>query len=96
MNGNLVLRVIPPWEKKHPAVWSGVHVAAGVWLLILTAILYGYDRGGWWRALLIPAAAGHFYGAYLLHRLSKANSAKRSGGREDALASVLPRGADRV
>ena len=53
-------------------------IAAGVWLLILTAILYGYDRGGWWRILLIAAAAGHFYFAYLLHRLPRAAGASPS------------------
>ena len=49
-----------------PRFWTRFRVGAGVWLLILTAILYGYDRGGWWRVLLIAAAAGHFYFAYRL------------------------------
>ncbi len=39
-------------------------------LVVLTAILYGYGRGGWWGALLVPAAALHFYLAYRLrHRV---------------------------
>ncbi len=96
MNGNLVLRFIPRWEKNHPAVWSGVRAVSGAWLLILTAILYGYDRGGWWRVLLIPAAAGHLYCAYVLYRLSRRDSARRGDGHEGTLASVRPRGADRA
>ena len=76
MNGDSLMRVVPSWEKNHPRLWSRVRVGSGVWLLILTAILYGYDRGGWWRVLLIPAAAGHFYCGYLLHR--RAASASRS------------------
>jgi hypothetical protein len=43
-----------------------VRVGSGIWLLVLTAILYGYGRGGWWAALLVPAATLHFYLAYRL------------------------------
>ncbi len=48
-----------------------VRVFSGIWLVALTAILYGYGVGGWWSVLLIPAAAGHFYAAYrsLRHRV---------------------------
>jgi hypothetical protein len=76
MNADWLVRVLPSWEKNHPGVWAGVRVGAGIWLLILTAILYGYDRGGWWRVLLIAAAAGHFYFAHLLYRLPRATSAR--------------------
>jgi hypothetical protein len=48
----------------HGRVVARVRVAVGIWLLILTAILYGYGRGGWWAALLLPAAALHFCLAY--------------------------------
>jgi len=43
-----------------------VRVASGIWLVVLTAILYGYGRGGWWGVLLVPSAALHFYLAYRL------------------------------
>ena len=76
MNGDWLMRVVPSWEKNHARFWARVRVGSGVWLLILTAILYGYDRGGWWRVLLIPAAAAHLYCGYLLHR--RAASASRS------------------
>jgi len=47
-----------------------VRVVIGIWLVALTAIMYGYGVGGWWGVLLIPAAAAHFYAAYrsLRHR----------------------------
>lgn len=54
------------WEYKHRRVMFRVRVVSGVWLLILTAVLYGYGRGGWWGVLLVPAAALHFYFAYRL------------------------------
>lgn len=55
-------------EAKHPRRSTLVRVGAGIWLLALTAILYGYGRGGWWGVLLVPAAALHFYLAYRLRR----------------------------
>jgi hypothetical protein len=52
------------WEYRHRRVMVPVRVAIGIWLVALTAILYGYGVGGWWGVLLVPAAAGHFYAAY--------------------------------
>jgi hypothetical protein len=54
-----------------------VRVLIGIWLVALTAIIYGYGYGygygvgGWWGLLLVPAAAAHFYVAYrnLRHRV---------------------------
>ena len=45
-----------------------LRVVIGLWLVLLTGILYGYGRGGWWGLLLVPAAALHFYIAYRLSR----------------------------
>ena len=54
------------WERRHAGVMVPVRVLSGTWLVILTAILYGYGRGGLWAVLLVPAAALHFYLAYRL------------------------------
>jgi hypothetical protein len=59
-------RVPGPWEYRHTRLMVPVRIVTGVWLLFLTAILYGYGRGGWWGALLVPAATLHFYIAYRL------------------------------
>ena len=76
-----LMKLVPAYEYRHPRLFAGVRVGAGVWLLILTVILYGYDRGGWWRALLPLAAAGHFYAAYRLRALSaRADSMARPDG----------------
>ena len=48
-----------------------VRVGIGVWLLDLTAIMYGYGVGGWWGLLLVPAAALHFYFAYRLRHTAR-------------------------
>ncbi len=59
------------WEYRHRRVIVPVRVLSGIWLVALTAILYGYGLGGWWGVLLLPAAAAHFYAAYrsLRHRV---------------------------
>jgi hypothetical protein len=59
------IRVPSSWEYGHARVMVPVRVGSGIWLVVLTAILYGYGRGGWW-GLLVPAAALHFYLAYRL------------------------------
>jgi hypothetical protein len=65
------LRTFWAWEYRHRRVMVTVRVVSGVWLVALTAILYGYGVGGWWGVLLVPAAALHFYVAYrgLRHRV---------------------------
>lgn len=58
------------WEYRHARVMVRVRVGIGIWLVVLTAILYGSGRSLWWGALLVPAAALHFYLAYRLrHRV---------------------------
>jgi hypothetical protein len=65
------LRTSWAWEYRHWRVIVPVRIVSGAWLVALTAILYGYGRGGWWGVLLVPAAVAHFYVAYrsLRHRL---------------------------
>jgi hypothetical protein len=60
------MKIPSQWEYGHRRVMLPVRVGIGIWLLVITAILYGSGRGGWWGALLIPAAALHFYLAYRL------------------------------
>jgi hypothetical protein len=70
------------WERRHARVMAPVRVAIGIWLLVLTSILYGYGRGGWWGALLLPSAALHFFLAYRLrHTLRPAGETARRSRR---------------
>jgi hypothetical protein len=59
-------KVPTEWEYRHAGLMLPVRLVTGVWLVFLTAVLYGYGRGGWWGALLVPAATLHFYIAYRL------------------------------
>ena len=63
-----IMGVVPWFEYRHPRVFGPIRLTIGVWLLILTAVMYGYGHGGWWGALLVPAAALHFYLAYRVPR----------------------------
>jgi hypothetical protein len=58
------IQVPGPWERRHARLMVPVRIAVGLWLLLLTAILYGSGRGGWWGALLLPSALLHFYLVY--------------------------------
>jgi hypothetical protein len=61
-------RVWPTELVWHPQFVARLRVAVGIWLLILTAILYGAGHGGWWQGLLVAIALLHFYLAYRLRR----------------------------
>jgi hypothetical protein len=66
-------KVPTPWEYRHARLMLPVRVVTAVWLVFLTAILYGSGRGGWWGALLVPAATLHLYIVYrLIHRPDQA------------------------
>jgi hypothetical protein len=75
MTHDRLMKLLPPIEYRHARLFARVRIGVGIWLLVLAAILYGYDRGGWWRVLLIPTAALLLYVAY---RLPRAISARRS------------------
>jgi hypothetical protein len=72
-------KVPTSWEYRHARFVVPARIVIGIWLLFLTAVLYGYGRGGWWGAVLIPAATLHFYIAYrLIHpRQPASDSAPR-------------------
>ncbi len=71
MNGNQsIKRGLQAASRWHPRQVACVRVAVGVWLLIVTAMLYGSGHGKWgW--LLVPIAVLHFYLAYRLFRAAK-------------------------
>jgi hypothetical protein len=62
------------WERSHSRLMVPVRLVIGTWLVFLTAILYGFGVGGWWGALLVPAAALHFFIAYRLAHPPKASA----------------------
>jgi uncharacterized protein (DUF58 family) len=74
MDRDWLMKPVPSYEYRHPRLFARVRIGAGVWLLVLTAVLYGYGRGGWWGLLLVPTAALLFYVAYRLPRAISART----------------------
>jgi hypothetical protein len=62
---------------RYPQQVGRLRVAVGIWLLVLTAILYGSGRGGQGGWLLLVAAALHFGLAYRLFRIARSGSHRR-------------------
>jgi hypothetical protein len=63
-----VQRVLPVWEYKYPRQFAFVRALAGLWFVILTGILLGYQREETWAWLLVPCAALSFLGAWYIPR----------------------------
>ncbi|HTU84770.1 MAG TPA: hypothetical protein VMF57_04295 [Solirubrobacteraceae bacterium] len=56
------------WSHRQIAL---LRVGVGIWLLLLTAILYRAGVGGPWELLLVGFAALHFGLAYRVFRIAK-------------------------
>ena len=70
MNGNQSSRHVFQLRSWSHQQIARLHVGVGVWLLFLTAILYGAGVGGPWEWLLVGIAALHFGLAYHLFRIA--------------------------
>ncbi len=64
-------------HQSHPRQVAQLRVGVGIWLLFLTAVLYGTGNGGRWGWLLVLAAALHFGLAYRLFRIASKESDRR-------------------
>jgi hypothetical protein len=73
MKDEWVLQLVTPFGYRHPQFVSRVRIGAGIWLLILTAVLVSSGGSTWWVLLL--GAALCFYLAY---REPRAISAKKN------------------
>jgi hypothetical protein len=62
---------------RRPQQVARVRAGVGIWLLVLTAILYGSGHGGQWGWLLVVGAAVHFCLAYRLFRIAGKDSDRR-------------------
>jgi hypothetical protein len=56
------------WEYRHARLMLPVRIIVGAWLVFLTIVLYDSGQGGWWGALLVPAATLQLFIAYRLIR----------------------------
>lgn len=77
MDGYQAIKRVFQLGSRYPRQVAGVRIAVGIWLLCLTAILYGSGHGGQWGWLLVVAAALHFGLAYRLYRIARKDSDRR-------------------
>jgi hypothetical protein len=77
MDGYPSIKRVFQLGSRHPQQVARVRVGVGIWLLLLTAILYGSGHGGQWGWLLLVAAALHFCLAYRLFRIAGKDSDRR-------------------
>jgi hypothetical protein len=70
MNDARLVKMLVPWERRHPLLFARMRIARGIWLLIFTAILLAYDV--WWGVLVLPLAGFVFYTAYRFPRAIRA------------------------
>jgi len=71
MNGLQSIKRVFQLGSRHPKQVARVRIGVGIWLLVLTAFLYGSGRAGQWGWLLVLGAALHFALAYRLFRVAK-------------------------
>jgi hypothetical protein len=62
----LARHLVTPWDYRHPSVLAGLRLGAGIWMVVLTALLFAI--GDWWAAPLLLVAAVLFSATfYVLH-----------------------------
>jgi membrane protease YdiL (CAAX protease family) len=77
MDGDRSNRGVFRLGPRYPQRVAWVRVGVGIWLLLLTAILYGSGHGGQWAWLLAVVAALHFGLAYRSFRIARKDSDRR-------------------
>ncbi len=71
MNAYQSIKRVCQLGSRYPLQVARVRVGVGIWLLFLTAWMYGSGHGGQWGWLLVVAAALHFGLAYRLFRIAR-------------------------
>jgi len=56
------MKLVSPYDRRHPVGVVAVRIAVGIWLLCLAA--FACWNGWWWGAVLVAPALLHFYLAY--------------------------------
>jgi hypothetical protein len=59
--------LVTSWDYHHPSALAGVRLAAGIWLVVLSALLFA--SGDWWAAPLLAAAAMLFSATFYVLRI---------------------------
>lgn len=77
MDGYQSIKRVFTLGSRYPRQVARLRVGIGIWLLVLTAALYGSGHGGQWAWLLAVTAALHFGLAYRLFRIARKDPDRR-------------------
>ena len=77
MDGYQSIKRVFELGSRYPKQVARLRIGVGIWLLFLTAILYGSGHGGQWAWLLVLGAALHFCLAYRLFRIARQDPNRR-------------------
>jgi len=77
MDGYQMIKRLVGLGYRYPLQIALLRVGVGIWLLVLTAILYSSGHGGDWGWLLVVAAAVNFGLAYRLFRIAEKHAGRR-------------------
>jgi len=63
----LAKHLVTPWDYRHPSAFASVRLAAGIWMVVLCALLFSI--GDWWAAPLLVIAAALFSATFYVLRI---------------------------
>jgi hypothetical protein len=61
--------LVTSWDRRHPSVLAGLRLGAGIWLVVLSALLFSV--GDWWAAPLLVVAAVLFSATFYVLRVAQ-------------------------
>jgi hypothetical protein len=63
----LARHLVTSWDYRYPSVLAGLRLGAGIWVVVLTALLFAI--GDWWAAPLLVVAAILFLAMFYVLRV---------------------------
>ena len=63
----LTKHLVTSWDYRHPSVLAALRLAAGIWCVVLTALLFSI--GDWWAGPLLLVAAVAFTAMFYVLRI---------------------------
>ena len=65
----LTRHLVTSWDYRHPSVLAGLRLAAGIWMVVLSVLLFSI--GDWWAAPLLVVAAVLFSATFYVLRIAQ-------------------------
>ena len=79
--------LVTSWDYRHPSVLAGVRLAIGIWLVVLSVLLFSID--GWWAAPLLVVAAALCTTIFYVLRIVQGQPADPSAAGRDGTTQTM-------